>query len=135
LLQGIYHARTGNHIWEREARVMIAQFYTDAAFIKRLERINPKWVQRYVTDQGDDEWCVSTHNYGTFQATARGHKWKKYACFVLDYKDAPAERMWRAIHEIAKREGNTPGEVVTAIESHVSAVERLGEIVESHDRV
>jgi hypothetical protein len=127
LTQGLYYQIHGTHIWEREARALIAQSFTDAAMLKRLEMLSSKSVQRYV-EANEEDWCVSTHNYSTFQSSSKSHRWKKYACFVLEYKNPPAQRMWKAVHEIAKREDKTPDEVITAIQNHASAVERLGEI-------
>jgi hypothetical protein len=129
-VQALWHKITGERVWEHQARAIIAQSFTDSAILKRLEGVPSKWILRYVKDQGDEEWCVSTHQYLSFQATARNHRWKKYACFVLKYEKPSAGQLWKAIHEIAKREDRTVDEVITAIQNHISAVERLGELVE-----
>ena len=129
LVQELARMITGDHIYEHQAVEIFEKAVKNAALLKQLELIDPQWVQNYCAAQ---EWYVHT-DYSHWQATAPKDRWKPYACIVLkNEKDkVTADRMWTAIHDIAKHYKTDVRNIIKEVMSYApSVVDRLASLAD-----
>ncbi len=120
---------SGNYIYEHQALAILERAQENSRILRRLQLIEPKWIHAYLTDL---EWNIHT-DYSHWQFTypeVGKSTYKPYTCFTLkkEKKDATADKVWNAIHSLARYHKCTMDEIIDKVMSYATAIERLASL-------